>query len=255
MYRRAAILFGFALLGRAQVDGEAAHRAFLAWRNAPENLLLPWEEATAKYTARLIAGGLKPAEAAQTVSIIASRDEGVFYDGVYAAAKPEFPTAPNKLLAEAVKNRKPGRALDIAMGQGRNAIYLARLGWEVTGFDTAKTGLALAQQAARAAGVRIRTVLASDEEFDFGTGQWDLIALIYPIEKRSVFRVRQALKPGGIIAVECSHREGANAPFEYGTNELLKIFEGFRILKYEDTVDEHEWARKPLRLVRLIAEK
>jgi hypothetical protein len=103
--------------------------------------------------------------------------------------------------------------------------------------------------------VKIRTVLVSDEEFDFGTEQWDLIALIYPIEKRSVYRVRQALKPRGIVVVECSHKEGANAPFEYDTNELLQIFEGFRIIKYQDTVDEHEWARKQLRLVRLIAEK
>ena len=55
--------------------------------------------------------------------------------------------------------------------------------------------------------------------------------------------------------VECSHTENANAPFEYDTNELLNIFEGFRIIKYEDTIAEHEWVRKQLRLVRLIAEK
>ena len=241
--------------GFAQIDGEAAYAAFMAWRNAPENRNLKWEKATEKYSAKLIAGGMKPIEAARIVSIISSRDEGVYYDRLYATPNPKFQTRPNKLRIEAVNHRKPGRALDVAMGQGRNAIYLARLGWDVTGFDTSRTGLEQAQNAARASGLQIRTVLASDEEFDFGTEKWDLIAIIYPIEKRSVYRVRQALKPGGIVVVECSHKEGANAPFEYDTNELLKIFEGFRIIKYQDTIDEHEWARKQLRVVRLIAEK
>ena len=250
-----AISLGSAVLGFAQIDGETAYAAFLAWRNAPENRSLKWEEATEKYSTKLIATGMKPAQAAKTISIISSRDEGAYYDPVYASPNPKFRTSPNKLLIEAVSNRKPGRALDVAMGQGRNAIYLARLGWDVTGFDTSKTGLGQAQKAARASGLKIRTVLASDEEFDFGTEQWDLVAIIYPIEKRSVYRVRQALRPGGIVVVECSHKEGTNAPFEYDTNELLKIFDGFRIIKYQDTVDEHEWVRKRLRLVRLIAEK
>jgi hypothetical protein len=43
--------------------------------------------------------------------------------------------------------------------------------------------------------------------------------------------------------------------FDFVSNELLKIFEGFRILKYEDITAGHEWARKELRLVRLIAQK
>ena len=244
-----------AIAGFARIDGEAAYAAFMAWRNAPENHNLKWQKATEKYRAKLIAGGMKPAVAARTISIISSRDEGVYYDPLYANPNPKFQTSPNKLLIEAVNHRKPGRALDVGMGQGRNAIYLARLGWDVTGFDTSRTGLEQAQKTARAAGLQIRTVLASDEEFDFGTENWDLIAIIYPIEKRSIYRVRQALKPGGIVVVECSHKEGANAPFEYDTNELLKIFEGFRIIKYEDTIDEHEWVRKQLRLVRLIAEK
>lgn len=57
------------------------------------------------------------------------------------------------------------------------------------------------------------------------------------------------------MVVECSHKEGANAPFEYDTNELLRIFEGFRIVHYEDRTGQHEWARKTLRMVRLIAQR
>jgi SAM-dependent methyltransferase len=244
-----------ALWGFAQIDGEQAYKAFLSWKEAPENRTLEWGELTERYKKRLMAAGMKPDDAAQTISIIASRDEGSYYDPVYTSPEPKFLTSPSKLLIEAVANRKPGRALDVGMGQGRNAVYLARLGWDVTGFDTSGVGLRKAREAARESGVKIRTVLASDEEFDFGTEQWDLIAILYPIEKRSVYRVRQALRPGGIVVVECSHKEGANAPFEYDTEELPRIFDGFRILKYQDRVDEHEWVRKRLRLVRLIAEK
>jgi 2-polyprenyl-3-methyl-5-hydroxy-6-metoxy-1,4-benzoquinol methylase len=208
-----------------------------------------------KYKAKLIASGVSEPAAAKTVSIIESRDEASLYDPLFASPKPKFATHPNRLLVEAVKNRKPGRALDIAMGQGRNALYLAKLGWDVTGFDVSKAGLDQAQRQAAQSGLTIHSSQMSDEEFDFGTEQWDLIALIYPIEKRSVYRVRQALKPGGIVVVECSHKEASDAPFEYDSNELLQIFTGFRILKYEDAVAEHEWAGKQLRLVRLIAQK
>src|SRR3954465_9369703 len=47
----------------------------------------------------------------------------------------------NKFLAEAVKGRKPGTALDIGMGQGRNSLFLAALGWQVTGFDISEVGV------------------------------------------------------------------------------------------------------------------
>ena len=235
--------------------GAAAHAAFTIWHKQPAHQSLSWEAALAQYKIKLLANGLSPAETERTLSLIASWDEGAFYDPVYTAAQPKHPTAPTPLLIEAVRNRPPGRALDVAMGQGRNSLYLARRGWDVTGFDTSRAGIERARKAATAAGLKLRALLSSDEEFDFGVSQWDLIAILYPIEKRSIHRVRQALKPGGIIVVECGHKEGSNAPFEYSTGELLELFKGFRILKYEDAVAPHEWAGKPLRMVKLIAQK
>jgi SAM-dependent methyltransferase len=248
------LLFGFASAGLCQIDGGIAYEKFLTWRTEPANAGLKWEAAIEKYGAKLRADGLSETDAAKTLSIISSRDEGSFYDGIFAKP-PKFQTSPSALLVEAIKNRRPGKALDVAMGQGRNSIYLAQKGWDVTGFDVSKVGLAEARRLAASAGVKVNTVLASDEEFDFGVDEWDLIAILYPIEKRSVYRVRKALKPGGIVVVECSHKEAANAPFEFETNELLKIYDGFRILKYEDVMGMHEWTRKELRLVRLIAQK
>jgi 2-polyprenyl-3-methyl-5-hydroxy-6-metoxy-1,4-benzoquinol methylase len=51
----------------------------------------------------------------------------------------------NKFLAESVKERKPGKALDVGMGQGRNSLFLAALGWDVTGFDISDVAVRQAQ--------------------------------------------------------------------------------------------------------------
>ena len=81
------------------------------------------------------------------------------------------------------------------MGIGRNALHLARAGWDVTGFDVSSVGVRHAEATARTEKLRLRAVVAADEEFDFRTSQWDLIALIYAIEKRNIHRARQALRP------------------------------------------------------------
>ncbi len=70
---------------------------------------------------------------------IEAYDEAELYDGVYAAT-PEFNAHPNPLLREAIQGRTPGKALDIAMGQGRNTVYLATQGWDATGFDVFSSG-------------------------------------------------------------------------------------------------------------------
>lgn len=235
-------------------DGAAAYRAFQAWQKLPANAQLKWEETVARYRRKLAAEGLTAAAVERTMRVIEARDEAALYDPIYAGA-PEFETRPNALLVEAVAQRGPGRALDVGMGQGRNALHLARKGWEVTGFDVAAEGLAAARKQAAAERLTIETVHASDEEFEFGAERWDLIAILYPIEKRSVFRVARALKPGGLVVIECGHRGTDGAPFEYGDNELLEIFKEFLILKYEDTVAVHDWVRKPMQMVRLIARK
>jgi SAM-dependent methyltransferase len=184
-----------------------------------------------------------------------AHDEGTLYDGVYSST-PEFRTEPNRLLVESVADLKPGRALDVGMGQGRNALFLARQGWQVTGFDVSAVGIGKAREAAAAEGLRVQAVHASDEEFNFGREEWDLIAILYAIEKRSVFKVKDALRPGGLVVVEGAHREASGGEWEFASNELLGIFQGFTILKYEELLGSYDWApEKRTRMVRLVAQK
>ena len=67
-----------------------------------------------------------------------SRSEVERWNRILTAETPAFNVKPNQFLVEIAKGRKAGTALDVGMGQGRNAIWLAQQGWEVTGFDPPK---------------------------------------------------------------------------------------------------------------------
>src|SRR5687767_2540931 len=117
-----------------QTTGKAAYDAFTAWRKSTAGLIEDWDKAVAQYRIKLTNQGLSREAVSRAIQSIEAYGEAELYDGVYATA-PTFNIEPNKLLADAVKGRKPGKALDVAMGQGRNSVYLASQGWSVTGFD------------------------------------------------------------------------------------------------------------------------
>jgi 2-polyprenyl-3-methyl-5-hydroxy-6-metoxy-1,4-benzoquinol methylase len=238
----------------AQGEGRAAYEVFMQWKKEAANAQLEFGPALTKYRERLKVDAATDAAADRTIRLIAAHSEGELYDRVYSEA-PTFNTEPNQLLLAAVSGVPSGKALDVGMGNGRNALHLARQGWDVTGFDVAAVGLKSAREQATAASLALTTVLAADEEFDFGRSRWDLIVIIYALEKRSVHRVRDALKPGGLVIVEAGHTETSGSPFEYRSNELLEIFQGFRILQYEDTSGKYDWGPEQIRLVRLVAQK
>ncbi len=242
---------------QSQTRGQAVYEAFLQWKAKPENAKLKWEEALQAYRSKLKSEGLSDEAAEGNIRLVAAYDEAELYNQVYAAP-PHFNTEPSRILVEAIEGLSPGAALDVGMGQGRNSIYLARKGWEVTGFDVAEVGLKKAESEATKLGLKVTAIHAADEEFDFGTNRWDLITIIYALEKRSVFRARQALKPGGIVVIEASLNPPGGYPFGYESGELLRIFEGFRILRYEERLGFPDFAKdrsRRERLVGLVAQK
>ena len=161
----------------------------------------------------------------------------------------EFPH--NKFLAETIKGRKPGKALDIGMGEGRNALFLAAQGWEVTGFDISDVGVQLAREAALKRGVKLEGLVGDVDRFDYGTQRWDLVVGMYMHDMitRNAAKIIDSLKPGGIIVVEGFHRDLnrkglLGGDIGYRTNELLRSFDRLRVLHYEDTVGPADWGRK-----------
>jgi 2-polyprenyl-3-methyl-5-hydroxy-6-metoxy-1,4-benzoquinol methylase len=179
------------------------------------------------------------------------------WDRTYSNPNVSFNTAPNAFLTEVVKTLKPGRALEIGMGQGRNSVYLAKLGWDVTGFDISETGMSLARKSAADAGVKLRTINKSIEEFDYGVDQWDLIVATYEGASWRDKAVR-GLKPGGIVVVE-GFLKGPQTPpgASFTANELVKMFLdlNLRILRYEDVAGSPDWGTREGHVIRLCAQK
>lgn len=213
---------------------------------------------------RLLAGeGLSPSEIDRHLRVIdqqAQKNEAETWNRVLTAPTPSFNTRPNAFLVDMTHGHAPGRALDVGMGQGRNAIYLAQQGWTVTGFDPADRAVAAAQAEARRLGVPLTALVERDDQFDFGNSKWDLIVLSYVRVREIAGKVTDALAPGGIVVVEAFQRDAAKATrigadVVFDSNELLSLFDRLRVIRYEDTDGTGDFGLQKVRLVRLCAQK
>ncbi|WP_298434731.1 methyltransferase domain-containing protein [Geobacter sp.] len=138
---------------------------------------------------------------------------------------------PSRLLAERIGELKrlcPGRrALDIACGEGRNSIFLARHGFEVTGIDISPVGLDKARRWAAREGLAIGFILADLERYRF-TGTFDLILNFNFLLRDLIPREVAALVPGGIIVFD-TILESPTAPIPHRPEYLLKPGELVRL--------------------------
>jgi SAM-dependent methyltransferase len=185
-------------------------------------------------------------------------DQREAWNKTFGDQKARFNRAPSRLLVVALADRKPGEAIDLGMGEGRNAIFLAQRGWRVTGVDLSDVGVAQAKKRAAELGVPLEAVVEDLDKYDFGRGRWDLITLFYMhawyhlSKLDSARRLRDALKPGGLLVIEGF----AGGEVGYQTNELLGAFNDLKILRYEDVMDEADWAPgEKSHIVRFVGEK
>jgi len=263
------LLAAFMLAGHAQAQpsNETIWQQFLQWLSSTPPLDNPGPLFN-QYRSRLIAAGASAAEADRQMDIIRrtmrERPDGwrIMFNNIYSSSTPGFVTQPNALLISTAEDRKPGRALDIGMGQGRNSVFLALKGWDVTGFDISDEGLAVAHKNAERAGVKLNAIRETDEAFDYGSDQWDMIVFMYepfPVTSAAyVERLRKSMKSGGLIVIE-SFGEEATAPNRPPTaidpGQLLAAFKDFRLLHFEDTMAVPDWGQRKRRVVRMVAEK
>jgi SAM-dependent methyltransferase len=183
------------------------------------------------------------------------------WDRVYAKEPHLYTREANSLLVEVTRDLKPGEALDIGIGEGRNARYLASCGWKVTGVDVSREGT---RQAREGSG-RVRVVHGAIEDFEMGSNRWDLIVGMYVhgVMLRESARVVEALRPGGLLVVEGFHRDVMKEGVDglsggllgYTSNTLLRHYLGLRVLRYEETRGLADWRRIDAPLVRLVARK
>jgi SAM-dependent methyltransferase len=124
------------------------------------------------------------------------------WDRRYAAVENLWAVRPNRFLVAEAGELEPGRALDLACGEGQNAIWLASLGWDVVGVDYSEVAIAKARARAERDGVAVDFVCADLVSYLPDTGAFDLVLVLYlhiAAEQRRVVldRAAPALAPGG----------------------------------------------------------
>lgn len=118
-----------------------------------------------------------------------------------------YGTEPNGFLASVADRIPRGRVLCLAEGEGRNAVFLAGLGYEVTAVDTSTVGLTKAEALALDRGVSIETVNADLTDYPIEDGAWQGIVSIYchlpPVVRAALHeRCLRGLSPGGVFVLE-----------------------------------------------------
>jgi len=181
-----------------------------------------------------------------------------FWEHRYASAVYTYGTRPNQYFQQQLERlEKPGRLLLLAEGEGRNAVYAATKGWQVTAVDFSANAREKALALAKERGVMIEYRLEDIQQFDFSTDhQWDVIGLVYahfPPEWRAAVHQKcaAALAPGGHIILEAfnpnqlNRQSGGpkNIDWLYTKNMLLQDFKSLEpLLCAESTVFLQEGA-------------
>jgi 2-polyprenyl-3-methyl-5-hydroxy-6-metoxy-1,4-benzoquinol methylase len=164
----------------------------------------------------------------------------------HGEAGPLFGVDPNRFLVAEVGGLEPGRALDLACGAGRNAVWLAERGWTVTGVDFADVALDNARALAAERGVEVEWAQGDVREWVPPEEAYDLVAIMYlhvPAEERRVVhgRAARAVAPGGTLLVVGHDREnlvsGTGGPQDarvlLDAEEVAGELEGLEVEKAE----------------------
>lgn len=137
------------------------------------------------------------------------------WDKKYDTEEYVYGKLPNDFLKNNYASMPKGKVLLLAEGEGRNAVFLAKLGYCVTAVDMSSVGLKKAEQLAKENHVSIETICANLKDFDLGENKWDGIVSIYchlPLELRQDLhkRIERAIKPSGVLLLECYRPEQLN---------------------------------------------
>ena len=167
----------------------------------------------------------------------------------------------NSFLKKHITLLPKGKALDLATGEGRNAAFLARHGFEVDAVDISKMGLRKAQKLAKEMGVKIHALAADLDTYQIERGEYDLIINFYFLRRSLIPKIKKGLREGGMVILETylleQRKLGTGGPknpkYFLKPNELLQRFKDFGILFYREGIFREGGRRKAI--ASLIAKK
>jgi tellurite methyltransferase len=171
---------------------------------------------------------------------------------------------PSRLLVRVVDRLTPGRALDVACGVGRHAIFLAEKGWQVTAVDASVVGIEITERRARERGVAVDARVADLErgEFLIEREAYDLVCVFYYLQRDLWPQIRAGLLPGGTVVAaihlvdESPGADTSTPAFLLQPEELRAEFDGWEIMHYyESTLHDDDPGEHHRRTAEIVAKK
>ena len=171
-------------------------------------------------------------------TVAAKPNDKTRWDSKYDTNKFIFGKRPIRFLVNNFHLLPKGRTLDIAMGEGRNGVYLATKGFDVIGVDISEKGLQKAHQLANELNTKIETRVVDLENYHLEKNAYDLVICTYYLQRDLFPQMMDAVKPGGMVLVETYNMDYLNYSqfnknYLLKTNELLEVFKDFKIIRYQ----------------------
>jgi SAM-dependent methyltransferase len=140
-----------------------------------------------------------------------------------------FTADPSRFLGPELAGVKPGRALDLGSGEGRNALWLAEQGWTVTGVDFSAVGVTKADRLARRRRLQVDWVVADLRSFHPPASTFDLVIQFFvhfpaPERRALLHRAVDSLRPGGVVLVVGYHVDHLHEGSSGGPRDLALLF-------------------------------
>lgn len=187
-----------------------------------------------------------------------SEEDRKRWDKLYNTRAYVFGKEPAPFLRDHIELLPVGRALDIAMGEGRNAVYLAKKGFQVDGVDISEVALQKSRRLARENQVTVNTINADLNHYAIKPESYLVIVNIDYLQRSLIPQIKRGLKKGGVVVYEnltveqLKNAKGQQMRRDYllEKGELRRVFSDFEILVYREANDGKEArasliARKP----------
>lgn len=179
-----------------------------------------------------------------TSALFASEQDRLFWNKRYDTETYILGKEPVEFLKEHINILPRGKALDIAMGEGRNAVFFAKNGFEVDGCDVSDIAVKKTLKLAKENNVRVNAFVADLEIYKLPKNAYDVVACFYYLQRSLIPQIKEALKPGGMVIYETYTIENWERGFEgpknkdylLKTNELLDLFKDLTIIYYRELV-------------------
>ncbi|SDQ35806.1 class I SAM-dependent methyltransferase [Natronobacterium texcoconense] len=167
-------------------------------------------------------------------------DDRTRWNEKYSDPDFDLPEEPIPTLERRIDTLPDGRALDVATGSGRNAVFLAERGYDVDAIDVADEALERARRRADDRGVEVDWIRADLAEYEF-EDEYDVITVSFFAALESLPALKEALAPGGVLVYEHHLRSSdeidvgpSSDRFRYRSNDLLRACLDLTVLSYEE---------------------